>query len=406
MSDFYQTDIITTLHRLGGDGLDRIEHELAGFSKSRPATLVLPALYSEFEADALAGIVEELKKVRYIKEIVLSLGRASDEEFEKAMRFMSDIPYDVKIIHNEGKRIKSLYSTLEDYGLWAGEDGKGRSAWLAYGYTIASGRSDVIALHDCDIVNYNREMLARLCYPVMNPSIDVVFCKGFYSRVTDRMHGRVTRLLITPLVRALQKLVGGHDFLTFLDNFRYPLAGEFCMITDLAWVNRIPWDWGLEVGVLSEVFRNYSPKRVCQVDITDNYEHKHQELSPEDESRGLMKMCVDISKSIFRVLAAEGVVFSENFFKSLEVGYLRLAEDTMVKYEADAAINGLVYDRHGEAKAVEAFIRAIHKGAAAVLENPMGTPLIPSWRRVSAGIPGVLDFLRDAVDEDNRQGRA
>ena len=119
-----------------------------------------------------------------------------------------------------------------------------------------------------------------------------------------------------------------------------------------------------------------------------------------------MKMCVDISKSIFRVLAAEGVVFSENFFKSLEVGYLRLAEDTMVKYEADAAINGLVYDRHGEAKAVEAFIRAIHRGAAAVLENPMGTPLIPSWRRVSAGIPGVLDFLRDAVDEDNRQGRA
>ncbi|CAG1066466.1 glucosyl-3-phosphoglycerate synthase [uncultured bacterium] len=405
MSDFYQTDVITTLHRLGGDGLDRIEHELAGFSKSRPATLVLPALYSEFEADALRGIVEELKRVRYIKEIVLSLGRASDEEFEKAMKFMSDIPYDVKIIHNEGKRIKALYSTLEDYGLWAGEDGKGRSAWLAYGYTIASGRSDVIALHDCDIVNYNREMLARLCYPVMNPNIDVVFCKGFYSRVTDRMHGRVTRLLITPLVRALQKLVGGHDFLSFLDDFRYPLSGEFCMITDLAWVNRIPWDWGLEVGVLSEVFRNYSAKRVCQVDITDNYEHKHQDLSPEDESRGLMKMCVDISKSIFRVLAAEGVVFSDNFFKSLEVGYLRLAEDTMVKYEADAAINGLVYDRHGEAKAVEAFIRAIHKGAAAVLENPMGTPLIPSWRRVSAGIPGVLDFLRDAVDEDNRVGR-
>ena len=41
------------------------------------------------------------------------------------------------------------------------------------------------------------------------------------------------------------------------------------------------------------------------------------------------------------------------------------------------------------------------KGARAVLENPMGTPLIPSWRRVSAGIPGVLDLLRDAVDDDN-----
>ncbi len=124
---------------------------------------------------------------------------------------------------------------------------------------MAAARTDVIALHDCDIVSYSREMLARLCYPVVNPNIDVVVCKGFYSRVTDRMHGRVTRLLITPLIRALQKLVGGHDFLAFLDSFRYPLAGEFCMTTDLAWVNRIPWDWGLEVGVLSEVFRNYSP---------------------------------------------------------------------------------------------------------------------------------------------------
>jgi glucosyl-3-phosphoglycerate synthase len=402
MSDFYQTDIITTLHRLGHPSLERIESELVGFSKQRPVTLVLPALYTEFQADALRGIVEELKKVRYIKEIVLSLGRASDEEFARAREFMSVIPYDVKIIHNEGKRIKEIYATLDRNGLWAGEDGKGRSAWLAYGYVVAAARTDVIALHDCDIVTYSRDMLARLCYPVVNPNIDVVFCKGFYGRVTDRMHGRVTRLLITPLVRALQKLVGGHDFLAFLDSFKYPLAGEFCMTTDLAWVNRIPWDWGLEVGVLSEVFRNYSPRRVCQVDISDNYEHKHQPLSTEDASKGLMRMCIDISKTLFRVLAAEGVVFSENFFKSLEVGYLRLAEDTMVKYEADATLNGLVYDRHEEAKAVEAFVGAIHKASQVFLESPLGTPLIPSWRRVSSAIPGVLEMLRTAVDEDNR----
>lgn len=402
MSDFYQTDIITTLHRLGRPGLERIEHELEGFTKQRPMTLVLPALYTEFQADAIKGIVEELKKVRYVKEIVLSLGRASDDEFRKARDFMSVIPYDVKIVHNEGKRIKEVYATLERNGLWAGEDGKGRSAWLAYGYVVASARTDVIALHDCDIVTYSREMLARLCYPVVNPNIDVVFCKGFYSRVTDRMHGRVTRLLITPLVRALQKLVGGHDFLSFLDSFRYPLAGEFCMTTDLAWVNRIPWDWGLEVGVLSEVFRNYSPRRVCQVDISDNYEHKHQPLSAEDASTGLMRMCIDICKTIFRVLAAEGVVFSDNLFKSLEVGYLRLAEDTMVKYEADATLNGLVYERHEEAKAVEAFVKAIQKASQVLIENPLGTPLIPSWKRVSSAIPGMLDMLKMAVDEDNR----
>src|SRR3989304_2876139 len=218
-------------------------------------------------------------------------------------------------------------------------------------------------------------MLARLCYPVANPNIDVVFCKGFYSRITDRMHGRVTRLLMTPLLRALQKLVGSNPFLLFLDSFRYPLAGEFCMIADVARTNRIPWDWGLEGGVLAEVFRNYSPRRVCQVDIC---------------------------KSIFRILAAEGIVLSDSFFKSLQVAYIRLAEDIMVKYEADAAINGLVFDRHEEAMAIEAFANAMQRAAEAFMGKPMGTPLIPNWNRVTSAVPGILAMLKKAVDEDNR----
>lgn len=402
MADFYQTGVIITLHKLGRPSLEKIESEIFEFSKQRPIALVLPALYTEFQADAIKGIVEELKKVKYVQEIVLTLGRATDEQFKEVKKFMSQIPYEVKVIHNDGKRIKEIYATLERNGLWPGEDGKGRSCWTSYGYVIANGKSDVIALHDCDIVTYNREMLARLCYPVVNPHIDVTFCKGFYSRVSDRMHGRVTRLLVTPLVRSLQKIVGFHPFLVFLDSFRYPLAGEFCMITDLARVLRIPWDWGLEVGVLSEVFRNYSARRVSQVDIADNYEHKHQPLSADDAQKGLMRMCVDISKTIFRVLAAEGVVFSDALFKSLEVAYLRFAEDTMMKYEADAAINGLVFDRHEETKAVEAFANAIKKASQIFIENPMGTPLIPSWNRVGSAIPGIFDMLKKAVEEDNK----
>jgi glucosyl-3-phosphoglycerate synthase len=402
MADFYQTGIIITLHKLGRPSLERIESEIIEFAKQRPIALVLPALYTEFQADAIKGIVEELKKVKYVQEIVLTLGRATDEQFKEVKKFMSQIPYEVKVIHNEGKRIKEIYATLERNGLSPGEDGKGRATWIAYGYIIASGRADVIAIHDCDIVTYNREMLARLCYPVVNSHIDVTFCKGFYSRVSDRMHGRVTRLLITPLVRSLQKIVGYHPFLVFMDSFRYPLAGEFCMITDLARVLRIPWDWGLEVGVLSEVYRNYSARRVSQVDIADNYEHKHQPLSADDAQKGLMRMCVDISKTIFRVLAAEGVVFSDALFKSLEVAYLRFAEDTMMKYEADAAINGLVFDRHEETKAVEAFGNAIKMAAKIFIENPMGTPLIPNWNRVGSAIPGIFDMLKKAVEEDNK----
>jgi glucosyl-3-phosphoglycerate synthase len=216
------------------------------------------------------------------------------------------------------------------------------------------------------------------------------------------MHGRVTRLFMTPLVRSLQDLGGEHRFLTFIDSFRYPLAGEFAMSIDMARVNRIPWDWGLEVGSLAEVYHNYSPRRVCQVDIAETYEHKHQLLSAEDPQKGLMKMTVDICKSIFRTLASEGVVFSDGFFKSLSVAYLRSAEDTILKYEADAAINGLEFDRHEEAKAVEAFTRAIALAAQVFMENPLGTPLIPNWNRVTSAIPGILEMLKKAVDEDNK----
>jgi glucosyl-3-phosphoglycerate synthase len=402
MSDFYQTGIITTLHQLGKPSLDRLEGELLRFSKVRPVALVLPALYSEFEGPAMPGIIQELTKVKYLNEIVLALDQADAKQFQRVRELMAPIPTEVKIIHNNGKRITEIYETLSRNGLDPGPQGKGRSAWMSYGYVLARGRSDVIALHDCDIVTYNRELLARLCYPVANPNLDYVFCKGFYSRVSNKMNGRVTRLLVTPLVRSIQQLVGQHDFLMFLDSFRYPLAGEFCMTTDLARVNRIPWDWGLEVGSLAEVHRNYSPRRVCQVDIATNYEHKHQILSPDDANKGLMKMAVDICKSIFRTLASEGVVFSDGLFKSLLVTYLRHAEDTLMKYEADAMINGLDFDRHEEAKAVETFTNAIGMASAAFMENPMSTPLIPNWNRVVSAIPDIFEMLTIAVEEDSK----
>lgn len=402
MADFYQTGIITTLHKLGTSSLERLELELQTLVRTRPVTLVLPALYSEFEGKAMPRIVEELAKVKYMQEIVLVLARASEKEFQKARAFMEPIPYRVKVIHNDGKRVLEIYDTIRRNGLDPGADGKGRSAWLAYGYVIGSGKSYAIALHDCDIVTYSRAMLGRLCYPVVNQNLDYVFCKGYYSRVTNKLHGRVTRLLVTPLVRSLQDLVGEHLFLTFLDSFRYPLAGEFCMTVDMARINRIPSDWGLEVGSLAEVYRNYSPRRVCQVDIAENYEHKHQALSADDPEKGLMKMTIDICKSLFRTLASGGIVFSEGFFKTLMVTYLRQAEDAIMKYEADAAINGLEFDRHEEAKAVDSFAKALSLGAHAFLEDPLGTPLISNWNRVISAIPGITEMLKKAVDEDNR----
>lgn len=402
MSDFYQTGVVATFHKLGKGNLEEIESKLEGYARERPIALVLPSLYSELAGDALLRIIDQLKEVKYVKEIVVTLGPTSDREFQNAKQFFSVLPQKTSIIWNNGKRMKKIYRAIEAEDLPTGLEGKGRSVWMAYGYVLAQREFNSIALHDCDIVTYSRDMLARLCYPVTNPSLDYDFCKGYYSRVTGKMHGRVTRLLVTPLIRALEKLIGDHPLLVFFDSFRYILAGEFSMDINLARVNKIPGDWGLEVGTLAEVYKNTSINRVCQVDIAENYEHKHQNLSPEDASKGLNKMCVDICKSIFRTLASEGIIFSDGFFKTLVATYARTAQDMLKRYEDDASINSLFFDRHEESLSVETFTSGIKKAAEVITKDPLGVPLISSWDRVTAALPDILDRIRESVGEDNR----
>jgi glucosyl-3-phosphoglycerate synthase len=401
MADFYQTGLVATFHRLGVKNLDRLEEELESYSKHRPIALVLPSLYSELEGPALPGIIEELKKVKYLNQIVVSMGRTNAVQFRKAREFFGQLPQKTALIWNDGPRISALYERLERGGMRIGEDGKGRSCWLAYGYVLAGKRCQVIALHDCDVVTYSRDMLARLIYPVVNPHTDYEFSKGFYARVTDRMYGRATRLLITPLLRSLQEIVGHTEFLRYLDSFRYPLSGEFCMQVDLARANRIPSDWGLEIGVLAEVRRNTSIKRVCQVDISDNYEHKHQNLSPDDPEKGLLKMCIDVSKTLFRTLASQGIELTQGRLKTLQATYVRMAEDTINRYQGDAWLNGLEFDRNAEETAVDSFARGLKIAAEKFFEDPLGVPLIPNWNRVVSAFPDIFEQLIESVEADN-----
>ncbi len=402
MADFCQNGDITTLHRMGEDRLDSLESDLMRYTKKRPIALVLPTIYAELEGTALPNIVKELTNVKYIDQIIIALGKFTEDQYKHAKEFFAPLPQDVKLIHNDGERIKKLYYLLDTEGISAGPDGKGRSAWLAYGYILAKDRARIIVLHDCDILTYDREFLARLCYPVANPHLDFEFCKGYYMRVTDRMHGRTTRLFVAPLVRALMQLLGKLDYLLYLDSFRYPLAGEFSMVADLARINRIPGDWGLEVGVLSEIYKNCSKRRICQVDLCETYEHKHQSLSAEDPTTGLMRMAVDISKCLFRTLASSGVHFNEGFFRALKATYFTTAHNFIDKYSDDAIINGLKFDRHQEAKAVEAFTKGLSIAGERYRDDPTGMPLIPNWNRITSAIPNFFELLEEAVDADNK----
>lgn len=400
MSDFFQNGVITTFHKLGKLNLKKLENEIKDFSRIRPIALVLPSLYREFSSGALPNIMEELRKAGYLNQIVLCLDRATREKFEEVKKFFS-IYKRLTVIWNDGPQMKNLYELLEKNDLSPGIEGKGRAVWISLGYILAKGKSRVIATHDCDIENYDRSLLARLCYPVASPHSEYEFCKGYYSRVTDRMHGRATRLFFTPFIRALEKMLGYLPFLVYMDSFRYALSGEISMRRDLALALSIPSDWGLEVATLAEVYRNMALNRICQVDIADTYEHKHQALSPKDPERGVLKMTVDIAKSIFRTLATEGIQFSEGFFRTLSNIYLKIAQETVVRYENDAAINGLEFDRHGESICVEAFAEGIKKAGEVFWQNPSETTLIPSWHRVIAALPDFFSLLKQAVEEDN-----
>lgn len=403
MSDFFQNGAIVTLHKLADRKIETIESELEDFCRHRPISLLLPSLYAELEGPALPVIVEQLKSVRYLKQIIVTMGRTSPEEFKKAKQFFNVLPQDVRIIWNDGPNIQGLYQLLNSNDLYPGPDGKGRAVWIAMGYALAREETDIFVLHDCDIVSYNRDLLARLCYPLVNPLMSFDYCKGYYSRVTDRMHGRVTRLFITPMIRSLKKIFGHHHFLEFIDSFRYPLAGEFGFTTGLARRVRIPSDWGLEMGMLSEIYRNCAVRQICQVELTDKYEHKHQPLSETDPTKGLVKMSGDIIKSLLRTLAGFGLEFSPGSFRTLKATYLRTAQDFVERYAHDAAINGLLFDRHLEEVTIDVFMKCIIQAGREFLENPFETPHIPNWNRITSAIPDFYRQLVDAVEEDNKK---
>lgn len=402
MADFFQTGSIATLHKLGKTDLDRIEGDLLDFSKECPIALVLPCHVKELGTPALRGIIRELKNVSYVDQIVVGIDGANASNWDRAKRVFKALPQETVLLWNDGPRMKRLIERLVESDLDPGPTGKGRNLWLCFGCVLASERASMVAVHDCDIITYNRELLARLCYPVANPNLGFDFAKGYSARFSTKLNGRAMRLLVSPLLRSLESIIGVHPFLVYLDTFRYPLAGEVSMDLDILRRIRMPSDWGVEVGMLAEVFRVTSPKSICQVDIADRYDHKHQELSARDANRGLNKMGVDIVKCIFRNLAGQGIKLDRGLFDTLLSAYMRKAEDTLRFYGADAEINGFRYDRHEEEVAVSTFVKSIRAAAKNYVDDPLGDPLIPNWNRVNAAMPDFFESFNKAVAMDNR----
>ena len=403
MGEFSQNGVVANLHDFSTRTTDQIEKDLEKFSKTRPMELILPCLYSELEGDALPKIVNEISKTKYLNHIIIGLDKANKLQAKKAWKFFKKLKIPFSILWNDGPKLKKLDKELKKIDLAPKQMGKGRNVWYCIGMAIARDEARSVALHDCDIKTYDRRLLAKLFYPVENPLFNYEFCKGYYPRIADnRMHGRVARLLVNPLLTAMEKTIGKSDYIDFMKSFKYPLAGEFSFRRNILPELRISSDWGIEIAILSEMQRNYSSNNICQVELADNYDHKHQILSIKDSSKGLSKMSIDIIKTLVRKLATQGYSFSKETFRSIKATYYRSALDLIDIYRSDAQMNGLKFDSHNEEKTVELFALNIMKAGELFFESPMDTPFIPTWHRVKSAIPDFLDRFKESVHKDNK----
>lgn len=397
MSDFHQFGSVTALPRLVSRPVEELEQRIRVYSGRYPIALVIPIVPDEMDRPALRGIVSELSKVNYLDTLLVSLNKATDVDYRRAREFFAPYGGRSVILWNESPAVSDFIAHMSGAGLYTGEPGKGRACWLAMGYILAEERVEYIAFQDGDVVNFSREMIARLVLPALDPTIDFDFVKAYYARISDRLNGRVTRLLLAPLLTAFTRLIGDDPYIRYLSSFRYALSGEFVVKCDLAERMRLPCDWGLEIVTLFEALRHRAPVRVCQVELAESYDHKHQGLSPEDPSTGLNRMARDVVKHLLRTLAAAGVNLHDGLLRSLLAAYQREAEDAVGDSYAVALINGLGFDRHEEERTVQTFVSTVRASIEEFRSDPLGSPLVPNWSRVWAGIPDASSRLLAAV---------
>jgi glucosyl-3-phosphoglycerate synthase len=374
MSDFFQHYPVTTIHKLASPGAKALADQMVAYGADRPSALLLPALASEMDGPAWPVIMEELGQVSWVQEVVVALGTPSREDFDRAKSELAALPFDNVVVWPGSDRLKGLFEEIKNF-IDIGPPGKGRDVWIAMGYLLGRGGLYAVGLHDADIVTYSRELPARLLMPLIHPGLDHSFCKGYYPRISEGyLAGRVTRLLVMPLVGLLRKWSPSHT-LDIIGAMRYPLAGEFALSTELANRIPIPRDWGLEIGILSAVSTSTSPGTICQAQLCDNYEHKHQEMHAGDTTKGLNRMAVEVTSALLREVKEPDSL--EGLSGGLVDRYRERAMEMVPAFRADALANGFAYEEEKELAAIDTFAAA----------------------RI---VPGLMERIVDAVVRDNK----
>jgi len=375
---------------------DTMSSNLSNFKTKFPSGLIIPVFGSDITSPGLSKIVEEINKCDYLCKVYIALSAQGSGDYEESLRVSRKFKVPCEVVWCNKPEVIAIFEELKKKGLDVTQlSGKGKDVWIAIG--IASLELFAFAIHDADIVSYTKMLPTKLLYPIIEPKLDFFFAKGYYARINQtnkKLYGRIHRLFVNPLLEILQEKLRYSKFLTYLQSFSYPLAGEIALYSDLATHLRIPADWGLELGLLAEIYRNAAYGRICQIDL-GFYDHRHKPI----DSGGLLRTAEDSFITLLRTLTeTENIDVSETFLTSVQVSYRRLAQDKIRQYHADATCNRLDFDRHEEETNVDALCSAILTGGRKYLENPIRAQL-PDWLRTMAAMPDIREKLREKAIE-------
>jgi glucosyl-3-phosphoglycerate synthase len=189
---------------------------------------------------------------------------------------------------------------------WGARRGKGEALWKSLYVT----RGDIVAWIDTDIVNIHPRFVYGILGPLLaNPRMK--FVKGFYRRplrVGERVQagggGRVTELTARPLLNL---------FYPELSGVVQPLSGEYAGRRDA--LEQLPFfsGYGVETGLLIDVFERYGLSSLAQVDLLERIHH-NQPLE------ALSKMSFVILQAVIRKLERRyGQAIMEDVNKSMKL---------------------------------------------------------------------------------------
>ena len=337
------------------------------------AAVVVPLAARDQATPAAEGVFNTLERVD--PGSVLVALQADPETVNEAVEWLGTFDLRLRVLWCNAPAVEA---TLREAGLANdAADGKGRDIWLALGL---AGDAEYVVVHDADATSYDHTHVPRLLSPLAAGNS---FSKGYYARVeNDRLYGRLCRLFVVPLVRALAA-AHDHDLLSYLGAFRYPLAGEFALTGRLARRVRVPRGWGLEIGTLGDAFGLAGFTDTAQVDL-GMHTHEHRPVAGAD---GLGEMAGEVGRTLFTVLEEVGV---EPDYTALPRQYEEVGYRLVDQYAADTAFNGLDYDPETERAQVDRY--------AAAITPPGADSRLPAWEDAPLDPGTIADRSAGALD--------